>query len=123
MRHLFRPALAAAALLSLLATGAQAQSGSEGVFTLVNDTDNNLLVGFYTSEDADAFSDNWLGEALLPGEAAEAEFFADSGPCVQYFVAGWLGSDMETEVLDDIIEIDICEASVVYLADNEIYFE
>jgi hypothetical protein len=35
---------------------------------------------------------------------------------------GWLGDD-DSEVLDDPISIDICDASNVYLGDNEITYD
>ena len=114
-----------AALLSamLLASPALAQTGAGGVFTVHNDTENNVVVGFYVSADGESFSDNWLSEPMMPGEQADAEFSAESGACINYFVVGWLGADMASEVLDDPIEIDICQASNVYLNDNKIFFD
>lgn len=113
----------AALICALMATTpVLAQSGATGVFTIVNDTEGHTLTGFYTSEDGNAFSDNWLSEPLEPGDSAEATFEADTGACTQYFIAGWL-SDGGGEVEDDVTEIDICAASVVYLGDNEITFE
>ena len=116
--------LATAALSTLtLASGAVAQSGAEGAFTVHNATEGNIIVGFYVSTDLETFSENWLSEPMMPGASGSAAFFADSGDCINYFLVGWLGSDQETEVLDEPIEIDICEASAVYLGDNEIFFE
>ena len=112
------------AILLLGSNGfAAAQStGSEGNFTIFNDTNNNILVGFYTN-DGSGWSDNWLSDDVPPGASVSAEFYADSGACEQVFQAGWLGSDEETEVLDDPFDIDICEASSVYLGDNDITFD
>ena len=105
-----------------MATFAHAQgTGSEGYFTIYNNTSGNVVVGFYTN-DGSGWSDSWLSEALLPGEVAEAEFTADTGACDQAFTVGWLGEN-DTEVLDDTITINICEASNVYLDDNEIYYD
>ncbi len=116
--------LAAPLLLSAAcALPALAQSGSEGVFTIHNATEGNVIVGFYVSTDLENFSDNWLSEPMMPGTSGSAAFFADSGDCINYFIVGWLGSDAESEVLDQPIEIDICEASNVYLGDNEIFFD
>lgn len=118
------PMLALAAGLALYAPATLAQgTGSEGYFTIYNNTSNNVVVSFYTNEGS-GWSDNWLTtDALMPGEAAEAEFYADTGACDQVFAVGWLGSDGETEVVDDPISINICDASNVYLDDNEIYYD
>lgn len=112
-------AIICAALLT--ATTAFAQSGSEGVFTIHNDTEGNVLVGFYTN-DGDGWSANWLSEDLDPGSAASAEFTAETGSCAQTFQAGWLGEN-GSEVMDEPYSIDVCEASNVYLGDNEISFD
>jgi hypothetical protein len=117
MKHI----IIAAAFAIATATAALAQSGSEGVFTIHNETEGNVLVGFYTN-DGSGWSANWLGEDLVPGAQASAEFIADTGNCDQNFQAGWLGSD-GGEVLDEAHSIDICEASNVYLGDNEIAFD
>ena len=105
-----------------MATPALAQgTGSEGYFTLHNDTEGNVLISFYTN-DGSGWSDNWLPDAILPGATGEASFAADTGNCDQVFAAGWLGAD-DTEVVDEPISIDICAASNVYLGDNEIYYD
>lgn len=106
---------------SVAATGALAQSGSEGIFTIHNSTESNVVVGFYT-DDGTGWSANWLSEHLSPGTQAEAEFTSDSANCDQTLRIGWLGENNE-EVMDEPISIDICEATHVYLEDNEIYFE
>ncbi len=109
----------------LLATSGivSAQStGSEGNFTIFNDTSNNILVGFYTN-DGSGWSDNWLTEPIAPNESMAAEFYADSGACDQTFQAGWLGADEESEILDEPFDIDICDASNVYLGDNDITYD
>jgi len=100
-----------------------AQTGAEGVFTVHNDTETNVIVGFYVGTTDESFSDNWLSDPLMPGETARAEFGSDEGSCINYFVVGWLGADLDSEVLDDPIEIDICEATNVYLGDGEITFD
>jgi hypothetical protein len=111
-----------AALLAATAFAAQAQgTGSEGFFEIHNDTDGNVVIGFYTN-DGGGWSDNWLTEDIDPGESAVARFTADSGPCEEIFRAGWLGDD-STEVLDDPVSIDICEANNIYLEDNDISFD
>jgi len=98
-------------------------TGSEGYFTIYNDTSNNVVVSFYT-DDGSGWSDNWLTtDALMPGESAAAEFYGDTGACDQAFAVGWLGSDGASEVVDDPISINICDASNVYLNDNEIYYD
>ena len=113
----------AAFLVSLATAPALAQgTGSEGYFTLFNNTEGNVLVGFYTN-DGTGWSDNWLAYAVFPGESGQAQFSADIGYCDQVFAAGWLGGDGEGEVVDDPISIDICAASNVYLGDNEIYYD
>jgi len=96
-------------------------TGEEGNFTITNQTQGNIVVGFYTN-DGSGWSDNWLEELLEPGGVVDAAFAADEGRCDQMFQVGWLGQD-GSEVLDDPIKIDICEASNVYLSDNEIYFD
>ena len=84
-------------------------------------TEGNIAVGFYTN-DGSGWSENWLGQELMPGASARAEFPADTRNCDQVFQIGWLGSD-DSEVLDEPISIDICDASNVYLDDNEIYYD
>ncbi len=103
-------------------TSAIAQAtGNEGKFTIYNKSDNNVVVGFYTN-DGDGWSANWLEENMTPGSQMEAEFTADTGKCQQTLQVGWLGAD-GGEVLDDEISINICEASNVYAADNEIFYD
>ena len=105
------------------ATGAAAQSGSECIFTIHNDTKDNTLVSFYTSTDDGAnWSDNWLGGEMKPGQTAKAEFTADTCACDQVFQAGWLGEG-DDEVLDDPHTIDICTATNVYLGDDSVSFD
>ncbi|MCR9127107.1 MAG: hypothetical protein NXH82_13405 [Rhodobacteraceae bacterium] len=113
--------LAAAFMLS--AVGANAQgTGSEGYFQIYNNTDGNVVIGFYTN-DGSGWSDNWIdGIEIMPGQNGTAEFYADTGACDQVLQVGWLGSD-GSEVFDEPISIDICAASNVYLDDNEIYFD
>ena len=116
--------LLAASLAATAAGAAFAQgTGSDGYFELYNDTESNILVGFYTSEDAEAWSANWIdGTEIMPGEGGSAEFLTESGNCLQYFSASWMGAD-GSEVFDEAIEIDVCEASNVYLGDNEISYD
>lgn len=107
---------------ALLCGYAQAAgTGSEGYFQIYNNTDGNVAVGFYTNA-GDGWSENWLGEELMPGTSATAQFDSDTGNCDQVFQIGWLGGD-GSEVVDEPVSIDICEASNVYLDDNEIYFD
>jgi len=121
MVRIFTSIAVSVGLLAGGTTMALAQgTGSEGYFTLYNDTANNVVVGFYTN-DGSGWSDNWLDDDLDPGDAAEAEFHADTGACEQLLTVGWLGAD-GGEVLDDPISIDICDASNVYLGDNEITY-
>lgn len=103
------------------ATAQAAGTGYEGYFQIYNNTDNNTVVGFYTN-DGEGWSTNWLSRRLAPGEDAQAEFHEGNQNCEQTLRIGWLGTD-GGEVLDDPIDIDICEASNVYLDDNEIYFD
>jgi len=79
------------------------------------------VVGFYTN-DGSGWSDNWLIEQLRPSENANAAFNAETGSCAQTLQVGWLGAD-GSEVMDDPINIDICQASNVYVADNEIFYD
>lgn len=114
--------LATALALPFASTVSAQGTGSEGYFELYNDTQNNVLIGFYTN-DGSGWSDNWIGGVqIMPGESGSAEFFAPEGACDQFFAAGWLGAD-GSEVIDDPISIDICAASNVYLGDNEIYYD
>ena len=119
--HIFKSSIFSLFLLLVFSGSIMAQAGGEGRFGVYNNTDNNVVVGFYTS-DGGPWSANWLSEAIEPGEFAEAEFLSDSGNCDQYFMVGWLGED-DTEVLDDEISIDICDTNNVYLDDNEIYYD
>ena len=112
-----------AGALALATTAAHPGTGAEGYFTIYNNTDNNIIVGFYTN-DGSGWSDNWLGGdvAIEPGDGTEVEFIADTGQCEQTFAVGWLTND-GGETVDDPIDIDICDASNVYLDDNEIYYD
>tara|TARA_R110002020_G_scaffold28146_1_gene89937 strand:+ start:4951 stop:5322 length:372 start_codon:yes stop_codon:yes gene_type:complete len=121
---LTRLAVALALSAFFAVPSALAQSGAECVFTIHNDTKVNTLIGFYTSEDdGETWSDNWLGGKMAPGQTARAEFTADTCACDQVFQAGWLAEDDVSEVLDDPHTIDICEASNVYLGDDEVSFD
>lgn len=114
-------ALFAAAFLSLWSFASFAQTGAGGEFTVHNVTEGNVVVGFYTN-DGSGWSNNWLSEQMMPSQTATAAFFAETGSCDQVFQVGWLGSD-GSEVLDEPHSINICEATNVYLGDNEIYFD
>jgi hypothetical protein len=116
MRKLF----AIIALLSI-STAVNAGTGSQGYFEIYNDTSSNTVVGFYTN-DGGGWSSNWLEVRIAPGENQTARFSAESGSCDQSFQVGWLGSD-GSQVFDEPISIDICDASNVYLSDNEIFFD
>lgn len=116
-----RDLLAAACAIGATIGSAIAQTGAEGYFQIHNDTDANTVVGFYTN-DGSGWSQNWLSEQIPPGGDATAEFTAETGSCEQVFQVGWLGEG-GGEVMDDPIEIDICQASNVYLNDNEIYYD
>ena len=119
---MFRYLAGAALAVSLPFSAAAQGTGAEGYFQIYNNTENNVVVSFYTN-DGSGWSDNWLdGIQIMPGDSAEAEFHGESGPCEQVFAVGWLGSD-GGEVIDDEISIDICGASNVYLSDNEIYYD
>ncbi|MDN3720323.1 hypothetical protein QW131_16705 [Roseibium salinum] len=94
--------------LLVSATAALAQgTGSQGYFQVYNNTSENTVVGFYTN-DGSGWSDNWLSGPLAPGESVQAEFLASTGNCAQTLQVGWLGEN-DDEVLDDPIDIDICE--------------
>jgi len=114
-------AIAGFMAISLFGGASFAQSGSGGAFSLYNDTAGNVVVGFYTN-DGNGWSSNWLADHMSPGESASAEFFAETGACDQLFQVGWLGAD-GSEVMDEPISIDICQATNVYLGDNEIKFD
>lgn len=123
MNNLIKLSASIALAAFIAATGAQAQTGSECVFTIHNQTEKHTLIGFYTSPDDGAnWSDNWLNEDMAPGQTAMAEFTADTCACDQVFQAGWLSADGD-EVLDEPHTIDICQASNVYLGDNEVSFD
>lgn len=112
-----------AAVASLTAFSAFAQTGSGGYFTLHNATSNHTVNNFYTSEDGSNWSASWLeGTSMSPGESIDVEFIADSGSCFQYLTVAWMGAN-GYEVQDDPITIDICDATNVYLGDNEVSYD
>lgn len=107
---------------ALMSAPALAGTGSEGYFQIYNDTEGNVLIGFYTN-DGSGWSNNWIeGVEIMPGESGRAEFTADTGNCDQVFAAGWLGGDGE-EIVDEPASINICDASNVYLGDNEVSYD
>lgn len=107
---------------SMFTMQAFAGTGAEGYFSVHNNTESNTVVGFYT-DDGSGWSKNWIeGGKITPGYVVEVEFTADTGNCQQTLNVGWLSSD-GGEVMDDPIDIDICDASNVYLDDNEIYYD
>jgi hypothetical protein len=112
--------LATIALLSFT-TAVNAGTGSQGYFEIYNNTANNIVSGFFTN-DGSGWSSNWLEYQIPPGESQTAQFSAVNGACDQEFQVGWLGNNGE-QVFDEPISIDICDASNVYLDDNEIYFD
>lgn len=119
----FKSGFITAALTAGLAINAHAQgTGAQGYFQLYNDTAGNVLVGFYTN-DGSGWSANWIGGAeIMPGENGQASFDAESGSCEQDFQASWKGAD-GSEVFDEPAAIDICDASNVYLGDNEVSYD
>jgi hypothetical protein len=119
---------AALGLVTILATASGFSAtaladgtGKNGVFTIHNDTDANTVVGFYTN-DGSGWSDNWLSQKIKPGVSADMEFSKPGGKCKQRLRVGWL-SKSGGEVLDNPINIDICDATNVYLHDNEITYD
>lgn len=114
--------LATAVALSATGGAFAEGTGAQGYFQLYNDTSNNVLIAFYTN-DGSGWSQNWIdGAQIMPGQNGTAEFTAETGACAQTFAAGWLGEN-DSEIVDDPISIDICEASNVYLGDNEIFYD
>jgi hypothetical protein len=122
MKRLMTALTSTALVLGISAGSLVAGTGAEGYFQIYNDTAGNVLVGFYTN-DGDGWSPNWIeGAEIMPGENGQASFNAETGACEQVFQAGWKGQD-GSEVFDEPIAIDICDASNVYLGDNEISFD
>ena len=121
MKTAFLPLCATVVAVGLGGPALAQGTGADGYFEIHIDTDDNVVIGFYTN-DGDGWSSNWLDEDVGPGESAVAEFIADSGPCEQVLRVGWLAND-GGEVVDDPISIDICDASNVYLGDNDITYD
>ena len=57
-------------------------TGAEGYFTVHNDTNGNVVSGFYTN-DGSGWSSNWLSLQLRPGEETVAEFFRIPGLAIK----------------------------------------
>jgi hypothetical protein len=57
-----------------------------------------------------------MTDSLMSGDSALTERGAICGPCEQVFAMDWLGAN-GSEM------IDICDASNVYLGDNEITYD
>jgi len=121
MKQLVRGLLVAMVFGACSSTAYGEGTGAEGYFTVHNDTNGNVVSGFYTN-DGSGWSSNWLSLQLRPGEETVAEFLSESGACDQMIQVGWVG-DNGNEVLDDPISIDICDASNVYLSDNNITYD
>jgi hypothetical protein len=125
MVHTTRMKTVLVALTAMVATGVlpagAASTGASGVFTIHNSTSEHTVTGFYTN-DGTGWSTNWLSEQIEAGDTAEARFQENTGPCNQTFQVGWLGEDGD-EILDEPIDIDICEASNVYLEDNDMSYD
>ena len=96
-------------------------TGKNGVFTIHNETPSNTVVGFYTN-DGSGWSKNWMSSRLGPGDSSEMQFSRPGGKCKQTLRVGWLGKG-GGEVRDNPINIDICDASNVYLHDNKITYD
>ncbi len=96
-------------------------TGKNGVFTIHNETDSNTVVGFYTN-DGSGWSKNWMNNNLGPGDTAKMEFSRPGGKCKQTLRVGWRAKG-GGEVRDNPINIDICDASNVYLHDNKITYD
>ena len=96
-------------------------TGKNGQFTIKNETANNTVVGFYTN-DGSGWSKNWLSSNLKPGDERGMKFTKPGGKCKQTLRVGWLGKS-GGEVKDDPINIDICDASNVYLRDNKVTYD
>jgi hypothetical protein len=116
-----RAALIIAAASGFAAAASAEGTGKNGVFTVHNETKGNTVVGFYTN-DGGGWSKNWLDENLDPGDSTKMEFSKPGGKCKQTLRVGWLGKN-KAEVKDDPINIDICDASDVYLHDNKITYD
>ncbi len=111
----------AAASMFLAGSALAEGTGKNGVFTIHNDTESNTVVGFYTN-DGSGWSTNWLSRRLAPGATTKMEFSKPGGKCKQTLRVGWLGKQ-GGEVKDDPINIDICDASNVYLHDNDTSYD
>ena len=96
-------------------------TGKNGEFTIHNETKGNTVVGFYTN-DGSGWSKNWLSSNLKPGDDRDMKFTKPGGKCKQTLRVGWLGKS-GGEVKDDPINIDICDATNVYLRDNKITYD
>ena len=79
------------------------------------------MVGFYTN-DGSGWSKNWMSDNLAPGDSTKMQFSRPGGKCKQTLRVGWLGKG-GGEVRDNPINIDICDASNVYLHDNKITYD
>ena len=103
------------------ASALAAGTGKNGEFTILNETRGNTVVGFYTN-DGGGWSKNWLSSNLKPGDKRGMKFTKPGGKCKQTLRVGWLGKS-GGEVKDDPINIDICDASNVYLRDNKVTYD
>lgn len=117
------PALALG-LLALTAPLALTQgTGAQGYLTIHNDTSGKAVVGFYISQGS-AWSDNRLiVDVLLPGESAEALFYADIGACDRAFALEWRSEETARGAMGAPVAINICDASHVYLDDEGIHHD
>ena len=118
---ILRATIFLAAASGFCAAASAAGTGKNGVFTIHNETQGNTVVGFYTN-DGSGWSKNWMSRDLEPGDSAKMEFSKPGGKCKQTLRVGWLGKN-KAEVKDDPINIDICDASDVYLHDNKITYD
>lgn len=97
-------------------------TGAEGHIRIFNSTPGFTITGFYTNAGR-GWTRDWLKDVTLtPGEGATAKFRSAPPVCHQHVRAGWLSASGH-EFKGHPVQVNICNVSNIYFAQEETYFD